>query len=150
MKFPKMLGYVATGTALFLVSLLSFASLGKTSLGSLPLAIFVVVFPVSNDLVIQFIPLAVIVASALLSFTIAGWIFWRESLPMLAYLATVAAAFPVLLLGFTWLLTAGVFLIPSSSDLLLIEEVSGSILAASVIGSAWLSFAIAGRIFWRE
>ena len=84
MKFPKMLGYVATGTALFLVSLLSFASLGKTSLGSLPLAIFVVVFPVSNDLVIQFIPLAVIVASALLSFTIAGWIFWRESLPMLA------------------------------------------------------------------
>lgn len=79
MKFPKMLGYVATGTALFLVSLLSFASLGKTSLGSLPLAIFVVVFPVSNDLVIQFIPLAVIVASALLSFTIAGWIFWRES-----------------------------------------------------------------------
>ena len=150
MKFPKMLGYVATGTALFLASLLSFASLGKTSLGSLPLAIFVVVFPVSNDLVIQFIPLAVIVASALLSFTIAGWIFWRESLPMLAYLATVAAAFPVLLLGFTWLLTAGVSLIPSSSDLLLIEEVSGSILAASVIGSAWLSFAIAGRIFWRE
>ena len=150
MKFPKMLGYVATGTALFLVSLLSFASLGKTSLGSLPLAIFVVVFPVSNDLVIQFIPLAVIVASALLSFTIAGWIFWRESLPMLAYLATVAAAFPVLLLGFTWLLTAGVSLIPSSSDLLLIKEVSGSILGASVIGSAWLSFAIAGRIFWRE
>ena len=69
---------------------------------------------------------------------------------MLAYLATVAAAFPVLLLGFTWLLTAGVSLIPSSSDLLLIKEVSGSILGASVIGSAWLSFAIAGRIFWRE
>ena len=150
MKFPKMLGYVATGTALFLASLLSFASLGKTSLGSLPLAIFVVVFPVSNDLVIQFIPLAVIVASALLGFAIAGCIFWRESLPMLAYLATATAAFPVLLLGFTWLLTAGVFLIPSSSDLLLIEEVSGGILAASVIGSAWLSFAIAGRIFWRE
>ena len=65
MKFPKMLGYVATGTVFFLASLLIFASLGKTSLGSLPLAIVVVVFPISHDLVIQSIPLAMIVASAL-------------------------------------------------------------------------------------
>jgi hypothetical protein len=150
MKLPKMLGYVTTGTVLFLASLLIFSSLAKTSLGSFPLAIFVIVFPISNDLVIQSIPLAVTVASALLGFAIAGWIFWRESLPMLAYLATAAAAFPVLLLGFTWLLTAGVLLIPSSSDLLLIEEVSGGILAAAFIGSVWLSFVIAGRIFWRE
>ena len=147
---PKMLGYFATGTVFFLASLLGFASLAKTSLGSLPLAIFVAVFPISNDLVIQSIPLAVIVASALLGFAIAGWIFWRESLPMLAYLSTAAVALPILLLGFSWLLTAGVSLIPSSSDLLLIEEVSGGILVAAFIGSAWLSFKIAGRFFWRE